>query len=328
MPMHGSIEPTMHHKHYHWLEKFAVQLATVAAVAATYFALWPLVRNGDPQSPLTFLAAGGWERLAIFVGAFWLLSVIAAVVTAPTRATGTVVVALIGIGGLSLRSPQMRDLLWVYGEGASRLFVTLLLETAILAGVLVVGLLVVGWIRQAVRGLLGRRESPSGEKSIKQRLWAAILLESSNVETGLIETSSTKSTSDKTQRSLPRQLSAFLLTALVLATALVLSLMRSAQRGQILFALVAAFFIAVLVAYQFFPCRHAGMVWVLPILLGMFLYAIGAVSAGSLPSERWMEIRTYARALPIDWLSAGCGGAVAGYWVALRIQHARQMAQE
>ena len=48
------------------------------------------------------------------------------------------------------------------------------------------------------------------------------------------------------------------------------------------------------------------------------LYTLAAAAAGSQP-DAWARVNDYSRALPVDWLTAGSGGAVLGYWISERL---------
>ena len=117
----------------------------------------------------------------------------------------------------------------------------------------------------------------------------------------------------------------YMLLALVIAAALLLTLLRSADRGQVIFALLASFFLATLIAHQVFPNNRGALAWVLPVVLAVASYALGSASALGKPPQGWIEVSYYAQVLPIDWLTAGAGGAMAGYWVSLRIFEAQRI---
>jgi hypothetical protein len=100
-------------------------------------------------------------------------------------------------------------------------------------------------------------------------------------------------------------------------------LLRSPERGQILFALLVSFVLAALIAHQLLPSRHSMLMWTLPFVVAMFLYAMGAaLDLGESP-RAWAIVPLRARALPIDWMTAGCGGAFLGYWLSARIHEMR-----
>ena len=105
----------------------------------------------------------------------------------------------------------------------------------------------------------------------------------------------------------------------MIAAGMVPLLMRSPDRGQIIFALLASFTVGSLLAHWAFPSRCAGLAWVVPIVVGIGYCVFGAVRA---VEGEWMEVASQAQALPIDWITAGGGGAVLGYWISERVQEA------
>ena len=111
---------------------------------------------------------------------------------------------------------------------------------------------------------------------------------------------------------------------LVVALVLLMLLMRSSDRGQILFALLAAFLSASAIAHQVFPTPHSIVVWGMPMLVAIGLYALAAFTAGH-GEGAWIGLPKYAGALPVDWLTAGCGGALIGYWISERIHELRHI---
>jgi hypothetical protein len=111
---------------------------------------------------------------------------------------------------------------------------------------------------------------------------------------------------------------------LVVAVVLLSLMMQSSDRGQILFALLAAFLVAAGIAHQVFPTPHSIVVWGMPILVAIGAYALAALSAGH-PDGSWMDMPMYSKALPADWLTAGCGGAMIGFWISERIHELRHI---
>ena len=121
---------------------------------------------------------------------------------------------------------------------------------------------------------------------------------------------------------------ACLLTAVVISVILLQLLLQSADRGQILFALGVSFLVGVLVAYQVFPVRPSLVATAAPLLAAVVFYAMAAFVPIPPTPEGWIKVPLYARALPVDWLTAGCGGAVLGYWISWRIHELRLLEKE
>ena len=132
-----------------------------------------------------------------------------------------------------------------------------------------------------------------------------------------------KTDDPKSDRAAVVSAALFSAVATVIAAGLLLALMRSSDRGQIVFALVASFFLAVFVAHQKFPTPCGAGAWMLPALLAVCSYVLAATAGVGPGPQGWIEVSHYARALPVDWMTAGAGGAMLGYWVSLRVHEAR-----
>lgn|GEM_PF-3863622 len=97
--------------------------------------------------------------------------------------------------------------------------------------------------------------------------------------------------------------------------------MQSQTKGQVLFACLASFFIAGLAARYFAP--HADtwpVIFSVPAVAAFgYLSARSGTNTGELvfPGHAYS---TLARALPIDYLSAGVPGAILGYALAMKLQ--------
>jgi len=76
----------MDHRRSQWFEKVQVQVVTVAAVAAAYWLLVPLLRGWDAaEGPLTFLPAAQAGRLAVLAGGVWVLAAVMGPLTVRVR---------------------------------------------------------------------------------------------------------------------------------------------------------------------------------------------------------------------------------------------------
>jgi hypothetical protein len=90
-----------------------------------------------------------------------------------------------------------------------------------------------------------------------------------------------------------------------------------------LFALFAGCFLGVFIGQKVVPTRMNLTAWTVPVALGVGLYLLAAISAVRTGQGAWIEVRLYAQALPIDWMTAGLGGAMLGHWEDLRMREAR-----
>lgn len=292
----------MTQRKFHWLEKLQVQLASAAALFIVYFWLYPLVRPWDPNAALAFVPYGGLGQLAMLAGIVWALAAVAALLTTKSRPQGAMVAALIGAGGFCLRSPQMRTLLWLQGDGYAGLFFKLIGETVLLTVVLLGAAVIIAAVRRAVEAIQPAwmwsdplLDAPQEKKSHRDRLFQALSC------VGLM---------------------------LALAIVLVIVLLRTADRGQIIFALLTANLLGMLAAHQVFPARSSVVAWVGPMLIGVLFYilaVVGALTHSDAGANLWASVTLYANPLPIDWMTAGAGGGVLGYWISERIHELRHI---
>lgn len=306
----------MDHKRHHWLEKTQIELAALAAVLAVYFLIWPAFRPSDPLMPITFIATGGWAVACKFAGMFLLLALISAAITIKARAEGAALVCLFGAGGLSLRSASAAGLMQISGGKLSGLFLHMMMEMAMMAAMLAAAVAIIDAIRSQI---LRRRPSllwtspldiaEKKEKFAENPLW--------NLGQG--KTLTGARTGQTNNSKIVLKTVGCLVISLVIGLVLTMLFMQSPARGQILFAMFAGFFLAAMAADQFCPTRIALAAWCSPILAGMLLYLLSAANtAGN--SSTWTSVNMYGLALPIDWLTFGCGGAVLGAWVSQRIR--------
>ncbi len=104
-------------------------------------------------------------------------------------------------------------------------------------------------------------------------------------------------------------------------------LLRSSQRGQILFALFASFLLGTLAANHFFPRSRSIVSWIVPVLVGIVYYALAANTVGG-SVEGWIDVPNYGYVLPIDWVTAGSAGSALGYWIIARMRELRGLQTE
>jgi len=303
-----------------WIEKFQTQLVTAAGLAAVYLAVWPLVSPDDPHSPAVFLALDGFGRLALFAVLAWVFAGLCALLTCTARPESSLLVAVVGIGGLSLRSSQIRSLFWLQTGSLRDVFLMLLLEVLVLAVVLVGVLIVVS----AVRAFVGRvrpgwlwraRISPPDQAGKEPDTAPKGLTSMMGVVGIFIRRAHSPSRSGRWLLSL--------VVNLAIAVGLLFLIMRSANRGQILFALFASFFLSTFIAEQIYPTRFAVVSIMLPLLVGAVFYCYGVVTSISDAPNVWMTVPYSLRALPLDWLTAGVGGAMVADWVSSRVREAK-----
>lgn len=304
VPVEAAAGPTRGRK-FHWLEKLQVQLASAVALGIVYFGLYRYFRPWDPDAAIAFLPYGSFAQLALLAGVVWGLAAVAALLTTHSRPEGAMVAALIGASGFALRSPPMRTLLWQQPDGYRGLFLQLVGETALLAVVMLVAVAIIAGVRRAIAAVKPEWvwQNPMAGASPASKQPGGEGRRTAGSSTGRFVSDS----------------ACCMGLGLVVSVVLVLVLLRSPDRGQVIFSLLAANLLGVLVAHQVFPARTTVAAWLAPMLVGMAFYVLAAVSSIHSGPNAWASVDLTATALPIDWMTAGAGGGVLGYWISERI---------
>ena len=336
----------MSYRRIHLLEKFQVQLATVAAVVFVYFAIWPLLRPWDPQGPVAFVPNGNFGGAALLAGVMVLLAGGCSLVTLSSRPEGALLAALLGAGGISLRlsAASVRSFLWWHDGALSGLYGQFLLEVLMLMAAVFIAALVVDVVRGLVgifkprwmwKDLTARLSQQQGDQD-RRKSGSAARGDHPPAATSLLIDLIPPLAAYFTRRSAGpkggkapaagrkgRGRSALcLLLGLFISVLMLALLLQSTDRGQILFALLISFMLAALIAHQVFPAPHSIVAWIMPAIIAVACYALTANTV-SATAQTWMDVPDYGHVLPIDWLTAGTGGAVLGYWISARIHDAR-----
>lgn len=294
----------MNYRRVHLLEKLQVQLAAAGALCVVYFLLAPAVWLQGSLRPLAFLPTGDYAQAAAFAVGLWILAAVCAVATITARPAGAMLAVLIGAGGLSLRSEGIRALLWDRQGELGGLYGELVLEVVMMFVILAAAAAVIGLVRRVagrlVPGWVWRDPLPEVHTSGDRR------------HRPLGEAAK--------RREIIKRYAWSLLLGIALALVLVLLLMRSADRGQILFGLLAGFGVAAAVANYVFPVSGGSIFLVMPMLTAVLFYALAGATYVPDPPQGWINVPLYAHPLPIDWLAAGGAGAVLGYFISARIR--------
>ena len=303
-------------RQFHWLEKFSVQITLVASLVAGYFLLYPMVRASDGRMAVAFLAvggpdgeavfAGGLDRAVVFAAGLIVLSIGCGLLTFSSRPSGTILAVVLGAGAVAMRSPEFRTLLWLRQDSFGSLFRLLIVETMLLAVSLGVAVLVMGWVRALA------------SKAVPRLAWRP--LDAGTASGRPQKTASLAGGLGPWGRSV---VSAAL--ALLLGLAAFAVLLQSARRGQVLFALLVSFAVAAWLAQRLLPAPRVEAYLLAPLVAAVVLYALASVASYGPRVEAWAAVPLYARVLPLDWLTAGCGGAMLGCWVGQRMQEAKLM---
>ncbi len=334
----------MSHWRFHWLEKMQVQLASAAAVALSYFLLWPLVRPADPQGPLLLLMGGNVSGTLVILLSTIGFAAAACLLTTHSRPEGAMIVTLFGVGGLVLRSTELRPELWQQGGDFAGMFAWMIIELIVLQVVVVLAALVVGVVRGWIASVRPRwlwrdplEEMAEVEEDSERREEAASSepvflrwyeLAFPIVFLVIVPMWIRRGPKKRTHADRDEQQRFWLCLAMsgFISIALIMVLMQSGDRGQILFALVASFTAGMLIAHQVYPTLHSGVAWIVPVPVAVTLYVMGSFAAGQGQTHNaWLRVPAYAQALPLDWVTAAAGGAGLGYWISARIHELRHL---
>ena len=115
----------------------------------------------------------------------------------------------------------------------------------------------------------------------------------------------------------PTPIAMILGAQLVITAVLMLLLVATENKKQVLIGTFIAGLAGTSIAEQFAPTRKAGAwLWVGPLVVGFVGYLLAASSAGSWTTGDPMgTFAALARPLPLDYASAGCAGALLGFWL-------------
>lgn len=287
-----------------WLDKLRLGAACAVAAAIFWSVGWIAADLTDPLGGVSLT-----NRDTPWVG--WLELVGLAAITAPIAVAiagavlpdaGAFAVAF-GLAVLSMRSGQVSDL-QRYAEGsAGEFYLPLGVEMAGWLVAMVVAMLAGGWVEAwFLPEPPGESDEPSPRDPRPAKAVRPVVSLGMAAATG---------------SSRPRgELSTGAISAAVSVLAgwgLIWLLGNPSDhwilKGQVLFSVSAAMFVAALFSHQIFQCR-LNLWFVLAVgILGLLGYGLAA--AGS-PSA-------LSRMLPLEYISAGTAGAVAGTWFSQRV---------
>ena len=137
----------MKHERHHWLEKLQVEFAAAAALAVTFFIVGPMHGWWDPQWPATFISTGSFGGLLQFALLVWALAAACAAITVSARPEGALLATFVGAVGVSMHSESIRVLFWANQESFGRVFMQLIAELAVLFFVAVVTIHIICRVR-------------------------------------------------------------------------------------------------------------------------------------------------------------------------------------
>lgn len=329
-----------------------MEAVALAALAGVYYWLWPALAAGDPQTAVAFLPPGHLVDVAGLIVVLLACAVVCSAVTVAARPLGSMLAALVGVAGVCCRSPGTRTLFWQEPQLSPAGIMLLLAGEVLLLGVLFsLAAFVVEFVRSTVARLLGSgllwadplagltEEERQGKLSdgVSSKDLGHVI---GPIFLDLFVHIGKRGSRDAGRRTWDAGMLARCLacgvTGAVLAAVILLIFIQSADRGQVLFALLVSFLIGALVAHQRFPAPYSMVAILMVACTGAMFYLTAAIaSVGSGPNA-WMLAPVhagpgslpYAAALPIDWIAAGGGGAVIGFWISERIHEARYLADD
>jgi len=338
----------MEHKHHHWLEKLQVQFAGGAALAMTFFIVGPMRGWWDPQWPTTFLSTGSFGGLLQFMLLVWLLAAACAALTISARPEGALFATMVGAMGISMHSAPIRALFWSHEASLAGVFAQLIGELGVLFALVVGAIHIICQVRSLMarfcpdwmwKGRItaltvasdasaaksGAQSDSEGGFSSSMLLWLLSPLGPSGLP-GPQRTGTMSPGEAAKNRKAAIVCTVSCLAATVLyGSILLMLLMRSTHRGQIVFALFASFLLATLIAHQQFATQFSVVSWASALLTGVIFYMLAIASSGHVGTNVWIKVQPFARALPIDWMTAGGAGGVLGYWISERIHELKHI---
>lgn len=323
------------------LEKVALQVLSVAAVAAVYFLLAKAWAPNDPEAATSFMLAGDSIGALWCVLSIWALAAVVGAATIYLRPQGSMLIVFFGAGGTALRSPRIRAWLWQRNADLPAMYRELAVE--LLAGAVV--LLIAAIILDATRRMVAELKpdwlwrSPLAELTAEElaalnegpgdQVAAAAMIGQylrpikglREMLAGVFQRSDQKvaGMTDAT-----RTIAAAGLT-MAIGLAFTMMLLRSPDRGQVLFAVLVSFFAAALISHKALAPRHSMVMLAGPVLAGLIACVLASFTSIDQSPIGWANVKLYARALPIDWLLAGGAGVMLACWVAHRHHEWKRM---
>jgi len=316
------------------LEKLSLQAMAIAAMAIVYFLIAGLWRPSDPQAGMSLVLSSNLNGTVGLLLTIWGLAAVIGAITVFMRPHGAMLIVLFGASGFALRSASIRAWLWQYGADLTPMYGGLILELVAGSIVLFVSAVIVDATRRFVAEVRPDWLWQSPLEDLTAEQLAAIthgqaqdVTESTRVSRYLRPAGSlvalfkgvvSERRSGATSLGYAGRSIAAVAMTLAIGMAAVMLLMQSPDRGQVLFALLAGFFLAALIVHVIFSPRHSMVIMAAPVLAGVLSYVLGAVTSVDRSPVGWAHVKLYARALPVDWLFAGSAGVLLACWVAHR----------
>ena len=306
-------------------DKFPVWVIGFCLLGLTYWPLRGMFYSADPVGPSMLDFPGG-----LFLTIFLLISAIVIVpFTISERTTSSLFALFLASGGVCLRSGRLNELI-VPASQTQAVFGQFIATTIWLLGIAAVLTFAIQFLRKIVRKFLSalaykplfqcmskdefdrlpelKRDNPEVEKYMQ-----------ANVEYIPTDFAPDNKDAGKTpalKEFLP-ELAGFIVTVAAVGVIVSAVLMRSAERGQLIFSLLAGFTLAGYLAGKLFPTRRTQFAWCGAGLGALIIYVIAYFTQANVPLNNVMP---QFQALPCDWFSAAGAGALLGAWLNQRAE--------
>ncbi len=312
----------------YWLEKFQVYVGSAIALAAVYLLIGPALTPSDPLSPYTLAGCWGFGSFVAFAVMLFVVAAIAGAVTVSARPAVAMLIVFIAAGGVCLRSESIHPALWAHQSNLAGLYRGFVLELILLILVIGVCAVVVGVVRRFVGSVRPGWKWNDMHANLtateRDKLGADVDLTSGwlSYEPVVLLARGREGGQKNLHQILPAifgRSAACLAGGTFLAIILLLILMRSGERGQVLFAIFCSSMLAVLVVHKLLPTPWLSVAWIMPLLVGLIFSLLSATAVIGDDTLAWLSVPLYGLALPIDWVAGGGAGSMVGYWTSTRI---------
>lgn len=297
------------------IEKTRVLLACAAAVILLSTVGWVVAEPADPEMGVTLVAH--WGRVLAIWPALIVLTAIAGIigtVLSPRRlAEGGMFAAAVGLAGLALKGGSMQDVLGYMlaaPEGAARRALMARMALDSLLWTVVLG---ATWVAVAV---------------VRRWLWADEELY--NPLPAPAAAAPTPASEKGTQPGWP----ALVVTGLIAVFFIWLTVARTPvamiARGQVIASVAAGFYLGAMGARYFTRQNQAHWYLLAVPAAALLAYLVAYLNSGlGWAPPPFADLKTtppheLARPLPIEYLSVGVAGTLAGFWSGERMEHATE----
>lgn len=317
-------------------EKLLTTGSAGVLLAGVYWLVAPMLTRVDPLGPILLGNLAGVGSIALYIGAFLIAAALAGLVLGPVRPGGAMLVLAVAMAGLTLRSGPMRTELWC--AESSRMFYLGLMGELLLLGAGTAAVLAGAlWLRARLGGRLAWRDPLDGltdtqkeilvsqDMSVEQLRWSwtdgllghfAPSLRGPLDRLGLH--GSAAADASRPIKARLRDFGGAAGIAILVGGVVSAVLLASDMRGQILLALGGGFFLVCWLASGWFQVQSVVLAVLTPMVVGLAWYGLGVLSQFSTGPVALAELRPMFLVTPLDWMTMGLAGALAGFWATSR----------